>query len=171
MDKGPGWLPDPERADQERYWSGSDWTDRVRPAGKGRSSLHLPEHVPELQRALAAATADIDAVEDRLSAMFDRTAGVQQPTTSPVTPPPASPSSGRDADDDEIPGLYDEDEDGVDEGPVHEEFAGTTDQGDGGAPEDGEHDGAFTELDAALAAEEPEAVEPEGKRGFFRRRS
>ena len=28
---------------------------------------HLPEHVPELQRALAAATADIDSVEDRLS--------------------------------------------------------------------------------------------------------
>ena len=83
MDKGPGWRPVPERADQERYWSGSDWTDRVRPAGKGRSSLHLPEHVPELQRALAAATADIDAVEDRLSAMFDRTAGVQQPTTLP----------------------------------------------------------------------------------------
>jgi hypothetical protein len=165
MEKGPGWLPDPEREDQERYWNGSDWTDRVRPAGKGRS-LHLPEHVPDLQRALAASTADIDAVEDRLSTLFDRSEGIRQPTSSPTrTPPP-------DADDDEIPGLYDEDEDqGVDEDLIHEEFAGVTDQGGGDLEADGEDDGAFTELDAALAAEEPEAVEPEGRRGFFRRRS
>ena len=71
MESGPGWLPDPEDGDRERYWNGSDWTDRVRPAGKARS-LRLPEHVPELQRALAGATADIDEVEDRLSTLFDR---------------------------------------------------------------------------------------------------
>ena len=178
MDKSPGWLPDPEREDQERYWSGSDWTDRVRPAGKGRSSLHLPEHVPELQRALAAATADIDAVEDRLSTLFDRSDGVKQPTTATDASPPPPPSAGQDADD-EIPGLYDEDEgedqdadgDGADEDPIHEEFGDTTDRSDGAAPEEGEEDGEFTELDAALAAEEPESVEPERKRGLFRRRS
>src|SRR5271157_1623236 len=34
MDSGPGWLPDPKDGDRERYWNGSDWTDRVRPAGK-----------------------------------------------------------------------------------------------------------------------------------------
>ncbi len=167
MDKGPGWVPDPEREDQERYWNGSDWTDRVRPAGKGRS-LHLPEHVPDLQRALAAATADIDAVEDRLSTLFDRSEGIKQPTSSPTRPPPPSQ---QDADDDEIPGLYDEDVDGVDEDSIREEFAGVTDQRDGDLEADGDDDGAFTELDAALAAEEPEAVEPEGKRRFFRRRS
>ena len=134
MDKSPGWLPDPEREDQERYWGGSDWTDRVRPAGKGRSSLHLPEHVPELQRALAAATADIDAVEDRLSTLFDRNDGVRQPATSTDTPPPSP--SGQDADDDEIPGLYDEEEDtngdGADEDVIHDEFADTTNVSDGG---------------------------------------
>jgi len=169
MDKSPGWLPDPERQGQERYWSGSDWTDRVRPAGKGRS-LHLPEHVPELQRALAAATADIDAVEDRLSTLFDRNDDVQHPTTSRQTPPPAPPPAAQDGDDEEIPGLYDEDV-GVEDDAIHAEFVGATAQGGDGLQEDGDDDGAFTELDAALVAEEPEQVEPEGKRGFFRRRS
>ena len=78
MDNGPGWRSDPEDEAQERYWSGSAWTDRVRPAGRSRS-LHLPEHVPDLQRALAASTADIDAVEDRLSTMFKRTDGAAPP--------------------------------------------------------------------------------------------
>ena len=72
MDTGPGWLPDPEHEGQERFWNGSDWTDQVRPVGS-LNSLHLPDHVPELQRALAGATADIDEVEDRLSTLFDRT--------------------------------------------------------------------------------------------------
>ncbi len=74
MANAPGWKPDPEREDQERYWSGSAWTDRVRPAGKA-GSLHLPEHVHHLQRALSAATADIDAVEDRLATLFERSDG------------------------------------------------------------------------------------------------
>ena len=37
--------------------------------------MRLPDHVPELQRALADATADIDEVEDRLSTLFERTDG------------------------------------------------------------------------------------------------
>ncbi len=72
MDQAPGWRTDPENEAVERYWDGSAWTDHVRPAGKA-IVMHLPGHVPELQRALAAATFDIDAVEDRLSALFDRT--------------------------------------------------------------------------------------------------
>ena len=71
-DHAPGWRPDLVHEGQERYWSGTAWTDRVRPVGRARS-LRLPEHVPQLQRALAAATADIDAVEDHLSDLFDRT--------------------------------------------------------------------------------------------------
>jgi Protein of unknown function (DUF2510) len=164
MDNAPGWLPDPEREDQERYWSGSDWTDRVRPAGKGRS-LHLPEHVPDLQRALAAATADIDAVEDRLSNLFDRAEGARRPSPAPQA---ARPSEG-DADDEEIIGLYDEEGDVavVDEKEhIHEEFTSATDQGDE-ADDDSDNDDSFAELDAALAAEEPE----NSKRGLFRRRS
>jgi hypothetical protein len=168
MDNAPGWLPDPEREDQERYWSGSAWTDRVRPAGKGRS-LHLPEHVPDLQRALAAATADIDAVEDRLSSLFDRAEGVPRPSPPPPSVRPPQP----DADDDEIIDLYDEEDDvaAEDEDPVHEEFTGANDQGgdgkDDAAEDDADEDDSFAELDAALAAEEPEKT----KRGFFRRRS
>jgi hypothetical protein len=71
MDTGPGWLPDPEHEGQERYWDGSGWTDQVRPVGSLRS-LHLSDHVPELQRALAGSTADIDEVEDRLATLFAR---------------------------------------------------------------------------------------------------
>ena len=48
---------------------------RYDPMARGRRGCVLPEHVPELQRALAAATADIDSVEDRLSVLFDRTGG------------------------------------------------------------------------------------------------
>lgn len=158
MDNAPGWLPDPEREDQERYWNGTGWTDRVRPAGKGRS-LHLPEHVPDLQRALAAATADIDAVEDRLSNLFDRTEAAPRPSPPPQPARPSEP----DADDDEIIDLYDEDDDVavVDEEPIHEEFTGAPDLGaeaDDDAVDDDavDEDDPFAELDAALAAEEPE---------------
>lgn len=92
----PGWLPDPERDDQERYWNGASWTDRVRPAGMG-APLVEPGHAPDLQRALAAATADIDAVEERLSLLFERTeagAGDANPSPSVAT---TAPSGRRDA--------------------------------------------------------------------------
>ena len=64
----------------------------MRPASTGRS-LHLSEHVPELQRALAAATADIDAVEDRLSTLFDRADSPAAASTTPIA------SVGQDTDD------------------------------------------------------------------------
>jgi hypothetical protein len=164
MDDGPGWLPDPEHKGQERYWDGSDWTDQVRPVSSPPGSrLHLPEHVPELQRALAAATADIDEVEDRLSTLFDRTgnpAGAGAVHRPPAdVPPPRS------------------------EGALHEEFgtmaadvvgddvdAADFDLGAGDREDevDGEgDDDAFAELDEALAAEAPDKPE----RRFFRRRS
>ncbi len=163
MDSAPGWLPDPEREDQERYWNGSSWTDRVRPAGKGRSP-HLPEHVPDLQRALAAATADIDAVEDRLSNLFDRAEGAPRSRARSLPPPQPVRPPEPDADDEEIIDLYDEEDDvaGEDVDPIHEEFTGAADQ-----PADTDDGDSFAELDAALAAEEPE----KSKRGFFRRRS
>ena len=101
MDNRPGWVPDPEDGDRERYWNGSDWTDRVRPAGRSHT-LRLPDHVPELQRALAGATADIDAVEDRLSAMFDRTAAPAKPPT------PRTPPIGQDAEDPDGVSAFDE---------------------------------------------------------------
>jgi hypothetical protein len=180
MESGPGWLPDPEDEDQERYWSGSAWTDRVRPAGKGRS-FHLPEHVPELQRALAAATADIEAVEERLSNLFDRADG--RPASPARSAPPPDPTPPHDAgapiaDRDDQPiefeedpiDFEDQDEDGSDGAgePVHAEFTEPSDPGEQGDA------AAFAALDAALATEEPEeAEEPEAprRRGFLRRRS
>jgi hypothetical protein len=156
MDDGPGWLPDPEHEDQERYWDGSDWTDQVRPVGSP-GSLHLPEHVPELQRALAAATADIDEVEDRLSTLFDRT-GNPAGAGAVHRPPAAAPSP--------LPerALREEFEataaDGVEDEVDVEDEDVVEDEGDG-------EDDAFAELDAALVAEAPD--EPE--RRFFRRRS
>ena len=96
MGNAPGWQPDPERDDQERYWDGSAWTDRVRPtAAGGAGSLPEPEHAADLHRALSAATADIDAVEARLSTMFERTGGAPEPGPSPVT---TSASTGADDD-------------------------------------------------------------------------
>ena len=157
-DHAPGWLPDPdpgpEHEGQERYWNGTAWTDRVRPAGRARN-LHLPEHVPELQRALAAATADIDEVEDHLSDLFDRTDGTAATGVSP--------SAADDLDEALDLGLADEAAVDVDDEPAHAEL------------DDGDDDGDFAELDAALATEEPERVaepEPEsGRKGLFRRRS
>jgi Protein of unknown function (DUF2510) len=87
----PGWLPDPERDHQERYWSGTAWTDRRRPAGMG-GTLGLPGHAPDLLRAMSAATEDIEAVEDRLSLLFDRT---ETDATDPGRSRGAPPSPGR----------------------------------------------------------------------------
>jgi hypothetical protein len=169
MDSGPGWLPDPEDGDRERYWNGSDWTDRVRPAGKARS-LRLPDHVPELQRALAGATADIDAVEDRLSTMFDRATGPVRPSETLTPPTPRDtddPDGGHPVD---IGVSSSERQDRAD--PVPAPSAPSSGQDD----DDGD---AFAELDAALAAEEAEQFEELGeaeetkkpRRRLFRRRS
>ena len=153
MDNGPGWLPDPEDEAQERYWDGSAWTDRVRPAGRARS-LRLPEHVPELQRALAAATADIDAVEDRLSTMFERTDGTGLP--APASTPAAAPMHKLDedvfAEADSEAATSDTIEDETGTTPIYSEFPDLSDP-------DGADDEAFAELNAALASEEPEAAE------------
>ncbi len=172
MANAPGWKPDPEREDQERYWSGSAWTDRVRPAGKA-GSLHVPEHVPHLHRALSAATADIDAVEDRLSSLFERTEGARTGRLlgsrrlrrlCPVRNPSWTTTTILDlyGDEDEDDEVVDGDQD-----VTHDEVAGRT---DAGGAADTDEDGAFAELDAALAAEEPDEPEPAARRKLFRRR-
>ena len=146
----------------------------VRPAGRSRS-MRLPEHVPELQRALAASTADIDEVEDRLSLLFERTDGA--PPKSMPRPPAAQVQQDRpDADADADDAAFREadaeaaegptgPEDEVDPAPIHPEVTDLS--GDGADDED------FAELNAALAAEEPEEAEGPGqpRRRLFRRRS
>ena len=76
MEDGSGWLADPDDDGQERYFDGAEWTSETRLIESDVPPPHLPDHVPELQRALAAATADIDEVEERLGLLFDRAAGI-----------------------------------------------------------------------------------------------
>jgi Protein of unknown function (DUF2510) len=140
MANAPGWQPDPEHGDQERFWSGSAWTERVRPIATGGSS-RVPGHGPQLHRALVAATTDIDAVESRLSTLFERATTDPRPAWSP---PPAVPAPEPVRDDDEIPDLS--------------------------GNEDDVGDNAFAELDAALASEEPDEPDP-SRRKLFRRRA
>ena len=121
-----------------------------------RGRLHLPDHVPELQRALAAATADIDDVEARLSTLFDRGQGKRGRGVAETAG--AGPAA--------VAGP-----------PIHEEFGGDASTQAGGDPIppgeegaglfSGDDDETFAELDAALASEEPEKPD----RRFFRRRS
>ena len=83
MANGAGWRPDPdpelddevdpEHSRQERDWDGSLWTDRVRPPGSlGPPDDGASDHVPQLHRAMSAAAADLDAVDDRISTLFER---------------------------------------------------------------------------------------------------
>ena len=165
MDNGPGWFADPEDEAQERYWNGSTWTDRVRPVARSRS-LRLPDHVPELQRALAASTADIDAVEDRLSTMFDRTDGAAPPPARPSAAPAGRPREDRDV-------YADADSEAAAEVNMSDDHVqGTQPVTDWADPsdEDGGDDEAFAELNAALASEEPDEADAPNKRGLFRRR-
>jgi hypothetical protein len=171
-DEESGWLPDPDVEGQERFWDGTEWTDQVRPVEEeadfgGR--LHLPDHVPELQRALAAATADIDDVEARLSTLFDRGQGKRG----------ARP--GADAGGGEGAAAGDAARGGA---PVHDEFGGASGAGGDASSHDGvdpiltggegagavsveDDEETFAALNAALAAEAPE----KSARRFFKRRS
>jgi|HubBroStandDraft_1064217.scaffolds.fasta_scaffold288698_2 hypothetical protein len=162
-----GWLPDPDHEGQERFWDGAAWTDEVRPDGsEDARRIHLPDHVPELQRALAAATADIDEVEDRLSSLFDRSEG-----RAPGEPRPPRPVRLQPEPVDPDLELHEEPSDAA---PIHDEFvfddfyeepelfdddleAEADDDVDAEGDED-EDDEAFADLDAALAAESPEEI-------------
>jgi len=159
MANGQGWQSDPERGDQERDWSGSAWTDRVRPAGES-GTRRLPDHVPQLQRALSEATADLDAVDDRISTLFERTPAARNPGMTPVAPAP----SRRDED---IIELYDEGDVVVDVDDTDEVGAAVPGPKDSAGSD---VDAAFAELDAALAAEEPDEPAQADKRRMFRRR-
>jgi hypothetical protein len=158
-DDASGWLADPDNAEQERFWDGTEWTDQVRPVEEQdfRGRQHLPDHVPELQRALAAATADIDDVEARLSTLFERG---KRGGAAPTAAAPAAVTGP----------------------PIHEEFGGTdrrdASSGEGAYPMNmgeegageasgGDDEATFAELDAALVAETPEKPD----RRFFKRRS
>src|SRR4051794_24046719 len=50
----PGWYPDPEHEDQERYWHGDYWTEERRPRQDrlGRPLTPKPERPNELSRGI-----------------------------------------------------------------------------------------------------------------------
>lgn len=182
MDQPQGWRPDPEHEGDERYWSGSEWTDRVRPAGKA-VTMGLPGHVPELQRALAAATADIDEVEDRLSTLFDRTENGKG-ERGPRLAAPSDDASGAEAglEDFDVELYLDIEVDEADDAAWRDQCGSAAVIADARRRECDEagSDEGFAELDAALAAEMPEhfggapTPMPDGtspKRSLFRRRS
>ncbi len=172
MEDGSGWFADPEVEGQERYYDGSEWTTETRPADSEGPLPHLPDHVPELQRAFAAATADIEEVEAQLGLLFDRAQG-DEPKSKKARKAAASKAKAEPEP----------------EPAVHAEFAASIDavadsdaegqplaQADDSAQAVGvetllgtesvEDDDSLADLDAALANEEPEKL----KRGPFRRR-
>jgi len=163
MANGAGWRPDPdpafdgdvdpERSRQERYWDGSLWTDRVRLAGSAGPADRAADHAPQLHRAMSAAADDLDAVDDQISSLFDRTEG-ERPR--PVTT------------DDDSSGNHKEEGAAVtvDRRDVISEY----EQRIGGQRTRGQLDGgAFADLDAELAAEGPDQPEKAKRRMFHRR--
>jgi hypothetical protein len=172
MANGAGWRPDPDpdldgnvdpaHPRQERYWDGSLWTERVRPAGSAGPADRAADHVPQLHRALAAAADDLDAVDDQISTLFDRTE-VERPRPRP-------------ADADDLIELFADDDVATDD----DEVATDDETSDGAAAVVDRRDiiseyeeltsGTFDDLDAELAAEEPDQP-TKAKRRMFRRRA
>ena len=116
MANGAGWRPDPDpdldgnvdpaHPRQERYWDGSLWTERVRPAGSAGPADRAADHVPQLHRALSAAVDDLDAVDDQISTLFDRTEGERpRPRPAGTAPTPKAAST-----DDDIIELFADDD-------------------------------------------------------------
>ena len=78
------WGPDPERDDQEGSWDGDTRTPEPGPDWVDADLDRPPDHVPQLHRAMSEAAADLEAVDGRLSMLFDRT---DDPGPGPATRP------------------------------------------------------------------------------------
>ena len=154
-----GWLADPDVEGQERYFDGSEWTPETRPADVDTPLHHLPDHAGELQRALAAATNDIDEVEDRLGNLFDRAAQQGQRGGRAREQAEEHALAGPAAEGKALAEPMEQDEADSEE----EWLIDATGEG----VDFDDDDDAIPELDEDLATEEPEKV----KKGLFRRRS
>jgi hypothetical protein len=118
--EGSGWFADPTVEGQERYFDGHEWTSETRLVDVGGPESHLPDHAGELQRALAAATDDIDEVEDRLGNLFERIErrderggrAAKKKADSEVDREVAEAPAGEDDDEDEV-WLLEDDDSGV----------------------------------------------------------
>jgi len=125
----------------------------VRLAGSAGPADRAADHAPQLHRAMSAAADDLDAVDDQISSLFDRTEG-ERPR--PVTT------------DDDSSGNHKEEGAAVtvDRRDVISEY----EQRIGGQRTRGQLDGgAFADLDAELAAEGPDQPEKAKRRMFHRR--
>jgi hypothetical protein len=173
MANAAGWEPDSQRDDLERYWDGSAWTDELRPAENAVGLDRPPDHVPQLHRALSEAAADLEAVDDRLSTLFERTEdpGRAQVRLATVPPVPVGDEGAQNDDGDDILDLFDDGDRAVEES---DDGIGFVEPAVGdrraiiGEYED-DIGGDFANLDAELAAEEPDKPE-KGKRRMFGRR-
>jgi hypothetical protein len=192
------WEADSMRDDQGDAWDRDAWTDEVRPGesvADPEADFDRPaEHVPQLHRAMSEAAADLEAVDDRLSTLFDRAEGTGPdtatgPRSAPARRSPVHPEFA--ADDAGVTGDDDGADDGVDGDDFFDLFAdGVVEQADEddigfarpAAPATvvdrraiiGEYEddigGDFAALDAELAAEEPDGP-AEPKRRMFGRRA
>jgi hypothetical protein len=176
MDDAAGWQPDPgldpDAGDRERPWEGDGlgdaWADEVRP----------PDHVPQLHKAMSEAAEDLGAVEDRLSTLFERTEGPgPEPLQRKISPTEGTgavtgtAAAAAPAGDDEIFDLFEDGEsDEADDDVGIAEPVVTDRRAIIGEYED-DIGGDFAELDAELAAEEPDEPAGKGKRRKFRRRA
>lgn len=155
-----GWFADPDVEGQERYFDGSEWTPETRPADLETPLHHLPDHAGELQRALAAATNDIDDVEDRLGNLFDRAQQQGERSGRARQQTEAQAAAGRAAEGKALAEATGQDEADSEENWLVDAAGEDVDFDD--------DDDALADLDEALATEEPEKVK---KGGLFRRRS
>jgi len=176
MANGAGWRPDPDpdldgnvdpaHPRQERYWDGSLWSDRVRPAGSAGPADRAADHVPQLHRALSAAVDDLDAVDDQISTLFDRTEGERLRHRQAGMASPAAP----DEDDDFIELFADDDVATDDDEDTSDDVPAVVDRRDVISEYEELTSGTYADLDAELAAEEPDQP-TKAKRRMFRRRA
>jgi hypothetical protein len=192
MDDAAGWQPepglDPDADDRGRPWDSDGdggkgaWPDEVRPDGLDLGSLRPPDHVLQLHRAMSEAAEDLDAVEDRLSTLFERTEGpgqgsaprpapVEQSTLHPEFAVGAGTPDAADDDDDEIFDLFEDgDVEEADDEVGFAQHATVTDRRAIIGEYEDDIGGDFAALDAELVAEEPDGP-AEPKRRMFRRRA
>ncbi|HEY5384486.1 MAG TPA: hypothetical protein VIJ56_04565 [Acidimicrobiales bacterium] len=183
------WEADSKRDDQEGSRDGDAWTDEVGPGGSDEPGADFdrpPDHVPQLHRAMSEAAEDLDAVEDRLSTLFDRTEGpgpgsatrpasTQRSTLHPEFAAGAGTTGAADdeddaAADDDILDLFEDDEVGDTDDDVRTEEPIVADRRAIIGEYEDDIGGDFAELDAELAAEEPDGP-AEPKRRMFGRRA
>jgi hypothetical protein len=112
---------------------------------------------------MAAATHDIDAVEDRLGTLFDRAEQQGKRGGRARKQAEAEGAGRRTAEDRAVPDSGERDQDWDEEDWLDGDLAG--DEASAGG--DGDDDDSLAALDEALASEAPEKV----KKGLFRRRS